>query len=173
MQTPQFSRLRFSELSASDAPFILELVNEPGWLQHIGDRQIHDLDAAAAYIANGPAASHARHGFGLDRVSLRETGEVLGTCGLLQRDYLDAPDIGYAFLQRHCGRGYASEAVRAVLARETTLALPRLYALTSLDNFASMRVLEKCGFRFERLISAPGYSEASRLFVFQPSSQSL
>lgn len=161
-------RLRFDHLSAADAPFILELVNEPGWLQHIGDRNIHDLAAAETYIANGPAGSHAQHGFGLDRVSRLDTGEVVGLCGLLQRPYLDAPDIGYAFLQRHNGQGLATEAVQAVLADvHQRLALPLLYAITSPDNGASIRVLEKCGFRFERFMLTPGASVQSRLFVLR------
>lgn len=165
MPLPKSLRLQFSRLEESDAPFILELVNEPGWLQHIGDRNIHDLAAAEAYISNGPAKSHAQHGFGLDRVSLAETGEVLGICGLIQRDYLDAPDIGYAFLQAHAGQGYASEAAQAVVdqARQA-LGLRKLYALTSPDNLASMRVLEKCGFAFIKLLHAPAAIAPSRLF---------
>ncbi|MDO9451363.1 MAG: GNAT family N-acetyltransferase [Stagnimonas sp.] len=165
---PQPSRLRFDPLSAADASFILELVNEPGWLQHIGDRNIHDLAAAAAYIANGPANSHSQYGFGLDRVNRLDTAEPVGLCGLLQRPYLDAPDIGYAFLQRHHGQGFATEAVRAVLgdARQR-LALPLLYAITSPDNDASIRVLEKCGFHFERFMLTPGATVQSRLFVLR------
>ena len=165
MAPPQSPRLQFSLLEGSDAPFILELVNEPGWLQHIGDRNIHDLVAAAGYISKGPAASHAQHGFGLDRVSLASTGEPIGLCGLLQRDYLDAPDIGYAFLQAHAGQGYASEAAQAVIdqARQA-MRLPKLYALTSPDNLASMRVLEKCGFVFLKLLQSPADVAPSRLF---------
>ncbi len=165
---PQPPRLRFDHLSAADAPFILELVNEPGWLQHIGDRNIHDLTAAEAYIANGPVSSHSQYSFGLDRASRIDTGEPVGLCGLLQRPYLEAPDIGYAFLQRHHGQGFATEAVRAVLgdARQR-LALPLLYAITSPDNHASIRVLEKCGFHFERFMLIPGASVQSRLFVLR------
>ncbi|MES2885156.1 MAG: GNAT family N-acetyltransferase [Pseudomonadota bacterium] len=162
---PHAPRLQFSLLEESDARFILELVNEPGWLRHIGDRNIHDLVAAAGYISKGPAASHAKHGFGLDRVSLASTGEPLGICGLLQREYLDAPDIGYAFLQAHAGRGFASEAAQAVVdhARQN-LSLRKLYALTSPDNLASMRVLEKCGFVFVKLLKSPADVAPSRLF---------
>lgn len=159
-------RLKLSKLTPADAPFILELVNEPGWLAHIGDRHIHDLAAASAYIAQGPAASHVQHGFGLDLLSRKDSGERVGLCGLLQRDYLDAPDIGYAILQRHSGQGYATEAAAAVLGHaRDALGLARLYALTSLDNSASMRVLEKIGFSFERLIATPGAFVCSRLFV--------
>lgn len=165
-QVADTARLSLRRLTAADAPFILELVNEPGWLAHIGDRQVHDLSAAAAYIVNGPLASHARHGFGLDLVSRKNTGEAIGLCGLLQRDYLDAPDIGYALLQRHQGLGFASEVAATVLTHaQQALGLTRLYALTSLDNAGSIRVLEKTGFRFERILRAPGFDEDSRLFL--------
>ena len=165
MKLPEAPRLRFATLKPADAPFILKLVNEPGWLQYVGDRNIHDLVAAAAYISKGPAASHAEHGFGLDLVSLADTSEPVGICGLLQRDYLDAPDIGYAFSQAHAGRGFASEAAQAVVdhARQA-LGLQKLYALTSPDNLASMRVLEKCGFVFLKLLQSPADKSPSRLF---------
>lgn len=167
-QMPKPPRLRFDHLSATDAPFILELVNEPGWLQHIGDRNIHDLIAAEAYIANGPASSQIQYGFGLDRVSRLDSAEPIGLCGLLQRTYLDAPDVGYAFLQRHNGQGFATEALQAVLSdARQRLALPLLYAITSPDNTASIRVLEKCGFRFERFMLIPGATVQSRLFVLR------
>lgn len=165
MPLPRTARLQFDVLSLDDAPFILELVNEPGWLQHIGDRQIHTLEAAAAYVRNGPMTSHARHGFGLDRISRSDTGEVVGLCGLLQRDYLDAPDIGYAFLQRQAGSGFATEAALAVLDHANQmLGLRKVYALTSLDNQASIRVLEKCGFDFHEVIQPTPESPPSRLF---------
>jgi len=165
MPLPQTARLRFETLSVVDAPFILELVNEPGWLKHIGDRQIHSLDAAASYIRNGPMASYAQHGFGLDQVTRIDTGEAVGLCGLLQREYLDAPDIGYAFLQRHGGNGFATEAAHAVLAQaHQQLGLRRVYALTSLDNAASIRVLDHCGFVFHEVIQPTPTSPPSRLF---------
>lgn len=160
------SRLEFRRLTAADAPFILKLVNEPGWLAHIGDRNIHDLAAAAAYVANGPAMSHARHGFGLDCVILSATGEAIGMAGLLQRATLSAPDIGYAFLQAHHGQGYATEAAGAVLQHaRTTLSLNTLHALTAPDNAASIRVLEKLGFKLQQAEFRSEHGEISRLFV--------
>ena len=159
-------RLQFRRLTAVDAPFILQLVNEPGWLKHIGDRHIHDLDAAAAYIANGPAASHARHGFGLDGVVLTVTGELIGISGLLQRATLDVPDIGYAFLEAHSGRGYATEAAAAVLQHaHRALRMTKLYALTAPDNQASMRVLQKVGFALQQADHRSEQGEPSCLFV--------
>ena len=147
-QTP---RLRLRELTEDDAAFILELVNEPGWLRFIGDRKVHSLEDARGYVARGPAASYAKHGFGLWAVDLRETGERLGICGLIRRDSLPHADRGFAFLARHHGHGYAREAAAAAvaLAREP-FGLARLLAITDPDNTASRAVLEHVGFAFER-----------------------
>jgi RimJ/RimL family protein N-acetyltransferase len=144
-------RLRLRELSDADAAFILELVNEPAWLRFIGDRNVHSLDDARGYIARGPAASYAKHGFGLWAVELRAGGEPAGMCGLIRRDSLPHADVGFAFLARHRGHGYAREAAAAVvaLARER-FHLPRLLAITEPDNTASQAVLEHVGFVFER-----------------------
>src|SRR5689334_15984596 len=94
-------RLRLRELTGDDAAFILELVNEPGWLRFIGDRNVHSLEDARGYIERVPRASYAKNGFGLWAVDLRETGERLGMCGLIRRESLPYADIGFAFLERH------------------------------------------------------------------------
>ena len=98
-----------------DAPFILGLLNDPDFLRYIGDRGVRTLDDAAAYITNGPLASYARHGFGLYLVSLGDTGVPIGISGVLRRDTLPDPDIGFAFLPGFRRQGYALEAARAVL----------------------------------------------------------
>lgn len=139
-------RLLISELGADDAGFILELLNTPGFLAHIGDRGVRTLEHARRYIAQGPAASYAAHGFGLWKVSLKANGTPVGMSGLLKRDELPFADIGYAFLPAHEGRGYASEAGAAALDfgfRE--MRLPRILAIVRPGNEASMRVLGKLG----------------------------
>ena len=140
--------LRWFDLD--DAAFVFELVNDPDWLRHIGDKGVRDLDGARGYIANGPHASYARFGFGLWRVELKDGGTPIGLCGLLKRDTLDDVDIGYAFLPQFVGQGYAFEAAAATCrhAREA-LQLPRLIAIVSPDNQASIKLLEKLGLRFE------------------------
>ncbi len=90
-------RLLIRRLDATDAPFILRLLNEPSFLENIGDRGVRSLDDARAYLAKGPLASYEQHGFGLFHVSLKAGGDAIGMCGLLKRDWLDAPDVGFAF----------------------------------------------------------------------------
>lgn len=151
MPTIQTERLLLSELTPDDAGFILQLLNEPSFLDNIGDRGVRDLDGAVRYILDGPVNSYARYGHGLLRVSLRESGEPIGMCGLLKRDTLPDADLGYAFLPRHWSRGYAIESGTAVLrhAREV-LALPRVLGLVDPANQPSIKVLERLGLRFER-----------------------
>ena len=139
-------------MSDADAPFILVLLNDSDFLRYIGDKGVRTLDDARRYIAEGPMASYARFGFGLDVVCLKTGGTPVGICGLLKRDGLPGPDIGFAYLAPHRRAGYGYEAADACLshAREA-LALTRVLAITSPDNTPSIRLLEKLGFGFERL----------------------
>ena len=112
LETP---RLALRWLEAADAHFMLELVNDPDWLRYIGDRGIRSIEAARDYIADGPRAMYARLGFGLYLVELKGTDTALGICGLIKRDWLEDVDLGFAFLARFRGNGYACEAASATL----------------------------------------------------------
>jgi ribosomal-protein-alanine N-acetyltransferase len=160
-------RLRLRPLAAGrDAAFIRELVNEPGWLRHIGDRGIRTLAAARTYVRQGPRAMYAEFGFGLLAIERRRDGKAVGICGLIKRPTLNDIDLGYALLARHEGRGYAAEAAATVLADgERRLGLRRVVAITSPDNTRSIRLLEKLGFRFERRLRLKPDGPESRLFV--------
>jgi RimJ/RimL family protein N-acetyltransferase len=162
-------RLRLTHLSSpDDAPFILELLNDPGFLQNIGDRGVRTLAQANDYIESGPVASYIKFGFGLNLVSTREPATRLGICGLLRRDFHPDVEIGFAFLPQFRGEGYAFEAASAVMTSGlTTFHLERIVALTALHNDASMKVLERLGLKFERMIQFPGRDEESRLFAYQ------
>ena len=163
------ARLRLSRLTAGDAPFILELLNDPDFLRFIGDRGVRSTDDAVSYIENGPAASYQRHGFGLYLVTVRDTSEPAGIAGLLRRDTLDAADIGFAFLPAFRGVGYALEAAEAVMGHaERDFGLTRVVAIVSPGNEASRRLLERLGFRFERLIRLGDETPELELFGTPP-----
>lgn len=162
----QTRRLVLREFQEHDAAFILELLNEPGWIRYIGDRGINSEEAARDYIARGPVAMYRKHGFGLYAVAERASGELLGMCGLIKRDTLDDVDIGFAFLARHERQGYAVEAATAVLAHaRDVLGLDRIVAITTPDNHACRRVLEKIGLRFEKTIPFGDSQELVNLFA--------
>ncbi|WP_276481691.1 GNAT family N-acetyltransferase [Paraflavitalea pollutisoli] len=151
------SRLLIQPFDTSDAPFILELLNEPAWLRFIGDKQVRSIDDAINYIHNVPLKSYRDNGFGLWKVTLKETLEPIGMCGLIRREALQHEDIGFAFLAAHNGKGYAQEAATAVIdyAREQ-LQFKQLLAIANEDNGRSIRLLEKLGFAYQRHITMPG-----------------
>jgi len=157
------TRLSLRLFAPDDAPFILRLLNEPSFLQHIGDKGVRDLEGAQGYLTNGPLASYARHGHGLMAVVLKATGEPIGMCGLLKRDNLDHPDLGYAFLPEFWSKGYAMEAAKATLDHGAkVLGFRTILAIVSQGNAASIKLLEKLGFAFVRLEAMyPGEPEVA------------
>jgi ribosomal-protein-alanine N-acetyltransferase len=158
-------RLRLRPLEDEDAPFILELLNDPAWLRYIGDRGVRTLGDARRYIAQGPRTMYARHGFGLYLVERKDDGASLGLCGLIRRDTLPDVDIGFALAEQFRGQGYAFEAAAATLryAREV-LKLKRVVAIALPENHASTRVLERLGLRFERTITFGPENETLNYF---------
>lgn len=160
------ARLTLHRFSTDDAAFVVELLNEPSFLRYIGDKGVRSEADACRYLEAGPMASYERFGFGLYRVGLREGGEPIGMCGLLKRDWLVDVDIGFAFLPRFWRRGYAFEASASVLVHARDgLGLERVVAITSPDNEASMALLAKLGFHFERVARASEKEAEVRLFA--------
>lgn len=159
LETP---RLHIRPLTLADANFIHELLTEPAFLRFIGDRGVNNIETARDYLSRGPLLSYTRFGFGLWMVELKQSHlaqepgqprKALGICGLIKREVFEDVDIGYAFLQRYWGQGYATEAALAVKDYGlNVLHLGRLIAVTNQDNTGSIRVLEKIGMRYEGLI---------------------
>ena len=161
----QTQRLILRKLKLNDTAFIIELVNSPGWLQYIGYRNIHTTEDAIRYLEDGPLKSYEQNGFGLLLIQLKTTKAPIGMCGLLKRDALPLPDLGYALLPAYEGKGYITEATSAYLAYvEQQLQIEKLMAITNLDNAKSIRVLEKLNFVFERYMNLSGDDHSVRLF---------
>ena len=167
MNVLETERLILRQFTLDDAEFILELVNEPSFIQNIGDRGVRSIADAMKYIENGPIASYARNGFGLYLVQLKESGKSIGMCGLIKRDGLDDVDIGYAYLPMFWSKGYAMEAALAVKEQARSLGLKRLVAITDPANMGSIRVLEKIGLRFEKTIRLAADDIELNLFALE------
>lgn len=139
-------RLTMRPFALADAPFVVELLNSPGWLRYIGDRGVRDVAAARAYLERSVQPSYAAHGFGLYHVTRSSDGLSVGMCGLLRRDFLTEVDVGFAFLPQFSGQGYATEcAQRLVVHARDDFRLTHLAGIVQADNTASIRVLEKIG----------------------------
>jgi RimJ/RimL family protein N-acetyltransferase len=144
-------RLLLRALTIDDAPFILTLLNEPSFLRFIGDKNVRSLEDARQYLLTGPIASYNRNGFGLLAVVLKDSNTPIGMCGLLKREDLPDPDIGFAYLPDFWRKGFGLEAATAVMndARET-LKLDRILAIVNPDNDASIKLLQRLGMSYER-----------------------
>ena len=163
LSTPRLILRRFT---GDDAPFILELLNDPDWLKYIGDNGVRTLDDARCYLREGPIAMYARFGFGLLAVDRKDGGQTIGMCGLIQRDGVADVDLGFAFLPAFRARGFAREAASAVLALgHETLGIPRIVAFTAPDNERSARLLSEIGMRLERTTVLPNSAEELLLFA--------
>jgi RimJ/RimL family protein N-acetyltransferase len=159
------ARLSLRHFDRADAPFIFELLNEPSWLQHIGDKGIKTLRDAERYIQDGPVTMYTRLGFGLYLVELTGSGESVGMCGLIKRDTLEHVDLGFAFLSRFWGNGYACESAAAVVSyAKMRLGIDRIVAITAPTNQTSSKLLLKLGFTLERSITATGGGQELMLY---------
>lgn len=164
MDVIRTGRLVLRQLEFEDADFILELLNEAAFLQFIGDKGVRTQADACAYMSKGPMDSYGRHKFGLYATCLLD-GTPVGICGLVKREGWVDVDVGFAFLARHCSKGYAVESASAILAHAANvLGLQRVVAITSPENFGSIAVLEKIGLKYERMIRLNELSHELMLF---------
>jgi [ribosomal protein S5]-alanine N-acetyltransferase len=149
-------RLRIRALTIIDAGFMMQLMNTPSWIKNIGNRNVNDPTTASNYIANNIINSYHINGFGLFLVVVKKDNQSAGICGIVKREGLTIPDLGFAMLPKYEGKGIATEASKAVVqyAKET-LQLSQLAGITKPDNIASIRVLEKVGMEFKEKIQLP------------------
>ncbi len=139
-------RLLIRQADTGDARFFLDLLNSPGWLRFIGDRNVRTEAEAVAYLENRILPVYATPGHGSYVVVSRGTNALLGFVGVFRRPELEFPDFGFAFLADAQGYGYAEEASLGILAMPAVRALPELLAITQPDNVRSQRLLERLGF---------------------------
>lgn len=166
MIVAETARLRLRTITADDAAFYYELVNDPTWLEFIGDKGIRTIAQAHTAIIDGPLAMQQRHGHSLYVMERREDGRALGLCGLIRRDSLPDVDIGYAIRPAYFGQGYTFEAAQAVLAlARGPLGIRRLLGITDPGNVNSIRLLEKLGLRFEQVKLLPPGDKPTNIYA--------
>lgn len=165
MKVTQTRRLILRHINIDDAEFMLRLLNDPAFMQYIGDKQVRDMESAKNYILEGPVTSYRTYGYGLYLIELMEGNAPIGICGILRRDFLDHAELGYALMPDYCGCGYAVEAAKATLelARDD-LQLSRLIAITASDNKRSIKLLEKIGMLFVEMTELASDGEEVKLY---------
>jgi ribosomal-protein-alanine N-acetyltransferase len=142
-------RLNIEELNPADYDFIKSLVNTKGWLDNIGDRNIHSDDDAIAYIKKILGTENMYYWV----IRLKEDNTPIGITSFLKRSYLDHFDLGFALLPEFSNKGYAYEATNAVLQLVSKLPEHNIVLATAVSsNKSSIKLLTKLGFRFEKVI---------------------
>ncbi|WP_442599884.1 GNAT family N-acetyltransferase [Neobacillus sp. D3-1R] len=166
MSIIQTERLSIRKVTLNDSGFILRLLNEPSWIQYIGDKGVKTELDAKKYIESGPIKMYQEYGFGLYIVALKELGTPIGLCGLIKRITLQYVDIGFAYLPEYTGQGYAFEAADAVIQYgKKAFSLHKMVAITTLDNVNSQKLLGKLGFDFDSTIKMPHETETLKLYI--------
>jgi RimJ/RimL family protein N-acetyltransferase len=162
-------RLYLQKISEADAPFFVDLLNQPSFIANIGDKKVRNEKDAVAYLRNGPLSSYERFGFGPWLIVLKETETAIGMSGLIKRDVLEDPDLGYALLPDYWSKGYASEAAAAILEYAVaSLGMKRVAAVVNPTNDRSIRLLEKLGFVYERMMRLNPDDAEVRLLIWTP-----
>lgn len=153
-------RLILKPFEITDAPFLLTLLNSPKWLQYIGDRNVHTEAEAADYIKVKMIAQLERLGYGNNLVIEKESNTPIGACGLYERPGLPIVDIGFAFLQEYEGKGYGYEAASRLLkVGKEDFSMQKVCAITTKENVASQKLINKLGLKFIKIINIEGDKE--------------
>ncbi len=142
-------RLIIREARVEDAPFYFELYNDPDWIKYIKDKGLRTLEQTKEYLEKVLQENSKLGGLGFFSVVLKETNEIIGTTSALQREELEYIDIGYAFLPKGRGKGYAKEAAQLTMGFiKDKFQQEKVYAFTLPENESSKRLLESLGFVF-------------------------
>src|ERR1700709_189938 len=139
-------RLRWFNDSDTDADFLRGLLNDPGWLANIGERNVRTRRQARTWIATRHTATYGRLGFGFWGVERQSGGGLIGMCGRTKRDTLMEADVGYALMPEFRGHGYAREAAAAcVRYAHHVLGVAGVWGISGPDNAGSAAVLQQIG----------------------------
>jgi len=163
------ARLQLRKVALSDGPFFLRLLNEPSWLENIGDRHVRSIAQAEDHIKSSIWTQYRASGYGMYAISLKATLSPIGICGLVERSFLPAPDLGFALLPAYVGQGFAFEAAHALLEHaSSSFGIGQLYAIVKRDNGRSIKLLGRLGFHRERPYSMPQGEEVELYAVSIP-----
>ena len=165
-KTFETERLQIKPTLEEDAAFILDLLNTPKWMQYIGDRNVHTVEDAKAYIRERMLPQLEKLGYSNYTVTRKSDGEKLGTCGLYNRDGIEGIDIGFAFLPQFEKKGYAFESVQKLL--EVAIhdfTIKKISAITTKENSASQKLLTKIGMTFKKKVRIPNDDKELLLYM--------
>ncbi len=143
---PETERVAHRAFTVDDCEAFYRLNSHPEVMRYTGEPAIGSVEEARDAIARYPDFDTV--GYGRWACVLKETGAVIGFCGLKYLPELDEVDVGFRFFPEYWGKGIGTETCAASLSFGfEVLGLERILGLVLPENGASIRVLEKCGMR--------------------------
>lgn len=159
LETP---RLLLRQFTLEDVDGFYLLRSIPALVRYVGGRMLTSRDEAKQLLIDAPLRDYAVHGYGRLACIEKETGALIGFCGLKNDAKLGEIDIGYRFLESSWGKGFATESAQVVMAHgRDVLRLRRIVGVVDPANTASVRVLEKLGLVYEKQVR---YADGAQLY---------
>lgn len=165
MFEPEFQteRLLVRRWREADLPALLAVYGDAEAMQWVGDGRAITQDECVQWLSV-TRANYQKRGYGMFAVEERSSPGVIGFCGIVHPGGQPEPEVKYALLRSHWGRGFATEAVMGLIAYGAARhKLAFLMATAAPANAASHRVLLKAGMRRAEL---RGNEDGSRTQVF-------
>jgi len=151
-------RLYFREFDVEDANSLFLLNEDPEVIRYTGDPPFENSEAARKFILDYD--HYEKHGFGRWAVVKKEDDQFIGWCGLKYNEEEEI-DIGFRFFQKEWGKGYATESAKAIIKYGIKeLKMTHFIGRAAKDNIASVKILEKLGFSFQKQSECHGISDA-------------
>jgi len=159
-------RLIISKVTLDDAPFFLELMNTPHWLEFIGDRNLKTIEEVKKHLKGGILKSYEKSGFGFYKLLLKaENNKTIGISGLVKREQLDHVDIGFGFLPEYEGKGFGYESSLEIMdLAQNQFKLDKVIAITDPINKNSIKLLKKLGLTLEKRVIP--FDDGKELLLF-------
>ncbi|HLV15049.1 MAG TPA: GNAT family N-acetyltransferase [Xanthomarina sp.] len=165
MIVAETNRLLITKFTENDATFFYKLAKSPNWIRYIGDRGLKTVTDAQLYLKEDTLKSYTEFGFGFYKLQLKENGELIGTSGLVKRDWLEYVDIGFALLPEYEGKGFGFEASEEILKlAKNQFHLNKILAITLPTNKKSVKLIEKLGLVFEKRVKP--FEDDEELLLF-------
>lgn len=160
MMVMRTARLELRPFELEDAAAYWPLVSDPDVLRYTGESPLKSMVEVRDLLAARPLRDYATYGYGRLACVEKASGDLVGFCGLKYLEDLGETDIGYRFLPRCWGMGYATESATAVMGHGVELLdLKRVIGLVEPRNAGSIRVLEKLGLALETRVRLANHPE--------------
>lgn len=160
MKSFKTERLILKPAEVQDADFFLKLYNMPSFIKYIGDRNLRTKEDAENYINNRFLPQFEKLGFGNYVVILKEGNTKIGAVGIFEREGLDVLDIGFSFLEKYEGKGFAYESANKLKeVAASDFGVHKISAITTKDNYSSQKLIEKLGLKFQKMVTIPNDDE--------------